>query len=187
MITRPANWSDVREYSAASKLPADAYVCRIIRAEVQNNSYGDCLRIYFDIAEGEYADFYDDKFNADTRDNKKWGGIYRQFIPKDDGSKKDEWTKSNFKALVTSIEKSNRGYTWDWNELSLAGKLVGFIFRNEEWEYNGRSGWSTKPFRPCSVETVYDGDYEIPKGKPLKKTAAPTFAPLNDDDGDLPF
>lgn len=188
MISRPANWSNVREYSSASKLPVGAYVCRIIRAEVQNNSYGNCLLVYFDIAEGEYANFYDDQYNANTRDNKKWRGVYRQFIPKDDGSDKDEWTKSHFKALVTAIEKSNRGYTWDWNEFSLAGKLVGFVFRNEEWAFNGHSGWSVKPFRPCSVDTVIDGDYEIPKDKPLKKAApASTFSAFDDDGGELPF
>ncbi len=64
--------------------------------------------------------------------DKKWKGVIRQFLPKDDGTDNDEWTKSSFKGLTTAFEHSNPGYTWNWEETSLVGKLVGILFRNEE-------------------------------------------------------
>lgn len=201
MINRPKNWDEVREFSDRLKLPVGAYVCKVRQAVVQATDYGEQLCILFDIADGEYAGFYQEDFDANQRKDKKWKGVLRQFIPKDDGSEKDEWTKRSFKGMVTAFENSNRGFAWDWNEKSLAGKEVGIIFRNEEWEYDGKTGWTARPFRATSVDNVADGSYTIPKDKPLKNrltdnyNAVPaaqsaqqtgTFETL-DDDGELPF
>lgn len=197
MINRPKNWDNVQVFSDRPKLPVGAYVCRIKKAVVQNSDYGDQLCILFDIEDGEYAGFYANEFKSNQREDKKWKGVLRQFLPKDDGSEKDEWTKSSFKGLITSIESSNRGYQWNWDENSLAGKEIGIIFRNEEWEYEGKTGWAVRPFRATSVDTVQDGDYTLPKDKPLKNRpadncgAAPTaqssFVPLDDSEEELPF
>lgn len=197
MINRPKNWDNVQVFSDRPKLPVGAYVCRIKKAVVQNSDYGDQLCILFDIEDGEYAGFYANEFKSNQREGKKWKGVLRQFLPKDDGSEKDEWTKSSFKGLVTSIESSNRGYQWNWDENSLAGKEIGIIFRNEEWEYEGKTGWAVRPFRATSVDTVQDGDYTLPKDKPLKNrpadnySAAPTaqssFVSLDDSEEELPF
>lgn len=197
MINRPKNWDDVREFSDRPKLPVGAYVCKVKRAVVQSMDYGDQLCVLFDIVDGEYAGFYQDDFDANQQQDKKWKGVLRQFIPKDDGSEKDEWTKRAFKGMVTAFENSNRGFVWNWNEKELAGKEVGIIFRNEEWEYNGKTGWTVRPFRATSVDNVADGNYTLPKDKPLKSRSvenyaeAPaaqngTFETLNDD-GELPF
>jgi hypothetical protein len=201
MIRKPNNWNEVQEFTDRPKLPLGAYVCKVRRAVIQSNDYGEQLCILFDIAEGEFAGFFDADFKANTRMDKKWKGVLRQFIPKDDGSEKDEWTKSSFKGMVTSFEKSNPGYQWNWDEASLSGKLVGILFRNEEWEYEGKTGWAVRPFRAISVDSVRSGDFTLPKDKPLKnKTAssvADNFNALNDrvnqtfaeseDDGELPF
>lgn len=197
MINRPKNWDNVQAFSDRPKLPVGAYVCRIKKAVVQNSDYGDQLCILFDIEDGEYAGFYANEFKSNQREDKKWKGVLRQFLPKDDGSEKDEWTKSSFKGLVTSIESSNRGYQWNWDENSLAGKEIGIIFRNEEWEYEGKTGWAVRPFRATSVDTVQDGDYTLPKDKPLKNrpadnygvspAAQSNFVPLDDSEEELPF
>ena len=79
----------------------------------------------FDIAEGEYKDFFANDLKAQTGEDKKWKGVLRLWLPKDDGSDKDEVTKSILKGFVTSVEKSNPGYLFDWNEASLAGKQIG--------------------------------------------------------------
>jgi hypothetical protein len=201
MIRKPNNWNEVQEFTDRPKLPLGAYVCKVRRAVIQSNDYGEQLCILFDIAEGEFAGFFDADFKANTRMDKKWKGVLRQFIPKDDGSEKDEWTKSSFKGMVTSFEKSNPGYQWNWDEASLSGKLVGILFRNEEWEYEGKTGWAVRPFRAISVDSVRSGDFTLPKDKPLKnKTASPvadnfnalndrvnqTFAEAEDDDS-FPF
>ena len=102
--------------------------------------------------------------------------------------------------MVTSFEKSNPGYVFDWNEASLVGKKIGIIFRNEEWEYEGKTGWTVRPFKAISVDSVRNGDFTLPKDKPLKKKDGYGYAtsdPLDslssfsvyseEDDGDLPF
>lgn len=200
MIKKPNNWDDVREFSDRQKLPVSAYICRVKKAVVKATDYGEQLCILFDIVDGEYAGYYQEEFDANTQQDKKWKGILRQFIPKDDGSEKDEWTKRSFKGLTAAFEASNRGYIWNWNENSLVGKEIGILFRNEEWDYNGKTGWSVRPFRALSVDRVADGDYTLPADKPLKNkqtetadafpsqhtSTTSTFETL-EDDGQLPF
>ena len=203
MIKRPNNWNEVKEFSDRPKLPLGAYVCRVKKAAVQSTDYGDQLCVLFDICEGEFKDFFNTEFAANTMEDKKWKGVLRQWLPKDDGSEKDEWTKSSFKGMVTSFEKSNPGYQFDWNEASLVGKLIGILFRNEEWEYGGKTGWAVRPFRAISVDSVRSGDFTLPNDKPLKHrpndygftSPAPnaypesfsSFAPIDGADNDLPF
>ena len=109
MIQKPNNWENVRAFSDSRKLPLGAYVCIIKQAIVKQTDYGDQLCILFDISEGEWAGYYQDDFDNNTRDDKKWKGVLRQFLPKNDGSEKDEWAKSMLKGLTTAVEESNRG------------------------------------------------------------------------------
>lgn len=174
MITRPNNWDNVQAYSDFQKLPVGAYVCTIKRAAVQSSDYGVQLCVLIDINAGEYAGYYQEDYNRNQREDKKWKGVLRLWLPKEDGSDKDEWTKSILKGFVTAVEESNRGYTWNWDERTLAKKEIGVLFRNEEWEWDGKSGWSVRPFRAISVDSVEDGNFTIPKDKPLKNKTTST-------------
>lgn len=194
MIRKPSNWNEVQEFTDRQKLPVGAYVCKIKQVRVQDNSFGSQLCMLFDISEGEYANFFKRDFDSNTAQDKKWRGLMRVWLPKDDGSDNDEITKRTFKGMTTAFEKSNPGYAWDWNENSLVGKTVGILFRNEEWEYNGKSGWSARPFRAISADTVRDEEYTLPKDKPLKnkQSAAPSYSNPNNgyeevEDEELPF
>lgn len=195
MIRKPNNWNEVQEFSDRQKLPLGAYVCKVKQAKVVDNDYGSQLALLFDITEGEYAGFFQKDYASNTAQDKKWRGLLRVWLPKDDGSDSDEMTKRTFKGMTTSFEKSNPGYQWDWNENSLVGKTVGILFRNEEWEYNGKSGWAVRPFRAISADTVRDEEYTLPKDKPLKNkqtTAASSYMNPNNgftevDDEELPF
>jgi hypothetical protein len=200
MIKRPNNWNEVKEFTERPKLALGAYVCKVKKAIVQATDYGQQLCILFDIAEGTFKDFFDEDFKANTNQDKKWKGVLRVWIPKDDGSEKDEWTKSSFKGVITSFEKSNPGFQWNWDEASLAGKMIGVLFRQEEWEYNGKHGWAVRPFKALSVDTVRNGEFTIPAEKPLNNKSESSYGAGNyggygnnqtftemDDDGDLPF
>lgn len=176
MITKPKNWENVKAFAERRKLPVGAYVCRIKQSVVKTESYGTQLCLLFDIEDGEFAGYYQDDFDHNQNDDKKWKGVLRYFVPTDDGSERDEWTKSRFKGLITAIEESNRGYVFDWDERSLKGRVLGIVFRNEEWEYDGKTGWTARPFLAISADSVADGTFTIPKDKPLKnKAAAPGF------------
>ena len=167
MIRKPSNWNSVQEFTERKTLPVGAYVCLVKQCHIQPTEYGDQLAILFDICEGEHSGYFTNDYNTSTLENKKWRGVLRQWLPKDDGSDKDETTKRIFKGMVTSFEKSNPGYTFDWNEGSLVGKKVGILFRNEEWEWQGKSGWSVRPLRAMSADSVREGNYTIPDDKPL--------------------
>lgn len=196
MIRRPNNWNEVQEFTDRPKLPLGAYVCKTRRAVIQSNEYGEQLCVLFDIVEGEYSGFFDADFKANTNADKKWKGVLRQWLPKEDGSENDEWTKSALKGMVTAFEKSNPGYQWNWDEASLSGKMIGIIFRNEEWDYKGKIGWTVRPFRATSVDSVRSGDFTLPKDKPLKSivytatdfinSGVQSFAEI-EDDGELQF
>lgn len=203
MIRKPNNWNEVKEFSERAKLPLGAYVCRVRRTTVQTSDYGEQLCILFDICEGSFKDFYQRDYDANNNAERKWKGVLRQWLPKDDGSERDEWTKSSFKGMVTSFEKSNPGFVWNWDEAALAGKLVGILFRNEEWEYEGKTGWTVRPFRAISADGVRSGDFTLPKDKPLKnrsndygftvsgsntyQDSYSGFSQLQDAADDLPF
>lgn len=194
MIRKPQNWEQVQEYTVREKLPVGAYVCKVKQVALQQNSYGQVLCILYDITEGEYINFYNRDFAGQSNGaEKKWRGVIRVWIPQDDGSEKDEKTKRAFKGVVTSFEESNPGYKWNWDENSLVGKTIGVIYREEEWDYNGKTGWTAKPLRCMSAAKVRSGDYTIPDKKPLRgdaydtgNTAASAGAIAVETD-DLPF
>jgi len=199
MIKMSNNWNEVKEFSERTKLPLGAYVCKVKQCRVQDNDYGSQLAILFDIHEGEYKGYYANDFDSQQDQNKKWKGVLRIWLPKEDGSDKDEFTKSVLKGTVTAFENSNLGYTWNWNEKTLEGKLIGILFRNEEWEYDGKSGWAVRPFRAISASSVREGSYTLPKDKPLANkssaSSAPSYLPPSDtngfvkvdEDDELPF
>ena len=194
MIRKPNNWNEVQEYTDRQKLPLGAYVCKVKQCKVVDTDYGSQLAILFDITEGEFAGYFNKDYAANTAQDKKWRGLLRVWIPKDDGSENDEMTKRSFKGMTTAFERSNTGYAWDWNENSLTGKTVGILFRNEEWEYNGKAGWAVRPFRAISADTVRNEEYTLPKDKPLKNKTATAPANPNPNNGfeevtdeDLPF
>ena len=164
-------------------------------AEEVRYDWGSVVVISFDISEGQYKEFFAKDYRANTNDDKKWRGTYRLNIPKDDGSEKDGWTKKTFNNAIWSLEASNPGYHFDWDEKKFKGKKVGVLFRNKEWEMNGNTGWTTECCAFTSVEDIRSGNFTIPKDKPLANksasaSAAPAFGaftPVADDEGDLPF
>lgn len=200
MITRPNNWNEVKEFSERKKLEINAAVVKVRQAAIKSTDYGEQLCILFDIAEGDYTGFYKEDFDGQKPEagkEKKWKGVLRLFLPVDDGSEKDEWTKSTLKGMATAFEKSNPGYQWNWDEKSLAGKLVGILYRDEEWEWNGKTGWAKRPFRAISVESVREGSFTVPNKKSLNRdtnvgytvmySEPNTYPTVDDPDEELPF
>ena len=95
----------------------------------------DVLILKIDICDpDEQAGFYSRKYQKAALEdalNAKWKGFYKITIPTDASEDK---VKSNFKTLITSIEKSNPGYKWTWDEKSLIGKTFGGLFGLEEFK-----------------------------------------------------
>jgi hypothetical protein len=142
------------------------------------------LKLALDIAEGEHKDFFTRRFNSNNKEDKKWGCTYFQMLTNE--------SAGFLKGLVEDIEKSN-GFTWDFDELKLKGKLVGMLFQREEYEKrNGEIGMFTKPFQPRSIQVIREGKFTVPEDKVLFSGSSaqssydvPDFVPVGDED--LPF
>ena len=180
-----------KSVSASEPLPAGGYVAKILNAKVEEYSWGEVLVISFDIAEGEYKDFFSKQYKENTREDKKWKGNFRLTVPQESNQYFDS-QKRSFGNAIWAIEESNPSFRWAWDENALKGKMVGVLFRNFEYDVDGNQGWSTECCTFVSVEDVRTGNFKQPKDKPLRNKAtnnapASNFTVLDDSADDLPF
>ena len=127
------------EFENKERLQLGPHYCKIMKAEVlelktKEGKPFEQLQLRIDIAEpDEQAGFYNKKFQEDAKEdalNAKWKGFYNLTVPEDNS---EEFIKNNFKTLTTSIEKSNPGYKWNWEENTLVGKIFCGVFGLEEF------------------------------------------------------
>lgn len=201
-MQKPKDWDEVKVTRNFPKLPADGYVCKIITAKERTYSSrnGDSftkLEIAFDIIEGEYTNYFQDEFDLQQQEDKRWKGVLRLYYGlKGDGGKQDGWTKSALKGFWAALEASNTGFDvsadddWKFTNLdTFKGKLLGIVFRDEEWDYNGKTGWKAQPCFTIAASAIREGNFEIPKEKPLanKPAASSSSFTVMDESEDLPF
>lgn len=186
---------------AREVLPAGNYIAKILKAEEKTGQLpvmqGDAAKLYieisFDVFEGEHKDFFRRDYSGQDPafGMPKWRGTFRLWEPTGDGSERDGWTKRTFNNAIACIEESNQGYHWDWNEQGLKGKLIGVMFRDKEWAFDGKTGWTTECGALCSTEDIRSGRAKPLKSKPLPQSAgAPGAAGggfTQVDDDELPF
>lgn len=192
------NYDKIEEGGSSSfkHLQAGAYVCKIGGAvdcpdttskigEDGNKSY---IELVFDICEGEYKGYF-------TEQQKAFGGTFQGHVRRYYGNAKSQ---SFFKGFTTSVEKSNKGYKWNWDEKTLVDKKVVIVFRNEE--YISKTGEVKTAVRPCMFRSIDDlkaGNIETPKLRTLEEqhkvrpatspVASAPKNPLDVSDDDLPF
>lgn len=197
------NYNDVPEFTDSFKLPGGAYEVKIIRAEEKEgkdrNGKDYCtLCILFDISDGEYADFYMNKFNSDKKaypETAKFGGVYRLNYP--NGGQFDENNEKRLKTALKRISESNNlkvDFTKEWDGAVLKNCKVGMIFREEEYDYNGYQGMSAKPYSVITLANLKEGKFKLPEPKYLNGSAPSQSSNASsqgyDDmplDDDLPF
>lgn len=192
MIAQYNGFKKEKFAGAREILPAGGYVGKILKVEIMQYSWGKRLQISYDITEGDYKDFFKRDWEANHSEDRKWRGVLKLTLPAGDGSQQDVWKQNAINNLAASLEESNPGYTWDWDETKFKGKALGFLVREFEWAMNdGRSGWSTETSSCTDVESIRNGKFRIPKARPLKNggteaTAAAASAEIEDPDN-LPF
>lgn len=206
MIALPSDYNQAAAYdgSGGPRLVPGGYICKIAGARYEKvntkNGPAQKLVLAFDIAEGEFAGHFDAQFKrAKEQDasKAKWRGTYDCFILTNEGK-----TNPFFKGLIACIDKSNEPFqcvvNGQLNEANLKGKLIGLLFRKEE--YMGSDGKKKETVKACaarSVQTIREGNFEIPEPKLLQgsgggRGAAPSFKPADHgftqvDDDELPF
>lgn len=152
------------------RLPVGGYILKILDAEeTEFKNGGKALKVSFDIAEGEYKGFFANNYKSQTNEDKRWKGTLLMGIPVGDNSEQDNWKANAFKSNIAAIEESNKNYHWDWKEEDLKNKIVGAVFFNKEYDYNGRQGFFTACHSFRSVESIKNGKFKIPKDKLLNK------------------
>ena len=136
------DYESTPEFTESVKLPAGAYEVTIKRAEDSDNA----LCILFDISEGEYKNFFMDKFASDRKnypENAKFKGVYRLWYS--DGSQYAEDNKKRMKTVLKLIKEENKlnvDYSKEWDGAVLKGAKIGMIFRDTEYDYNGHHGFT---------------------------------------------
>ena len=179
------------------QLPKGAYVIKIKNAKEDKWPSGEpVLKIAFDIAEGEYTDFYQKQFDADTREDRKWpfDAVYNLNVP---GDKSPQYVWDNWNTFFADLEDSNGGFVFDGSVKKLTNKVIGGKFANKQNENNGTVydhivlRWS------CVADDVRNGKPgKMPNDKLVKPSAfrqAPSAAPddfINVPDGsedEIPF
>lgn len=152
------NIDAVQEAGESKRLVAGGYVCKYTTVtDVADKEY---LSMEYDIAEGEFKDYYKDLSDRAGF----WGGrCIRSYKEK---------ALPMFKRMCSAVSKSNSGFIFDGNtnadESTLVGKKVGMILGEEE--YIGNDG-SVKTrlyvVRECAVEKIVAGDFKVPELKKL--------------------
>lgn len=179
------NYETVQASSGEFARPtAGGYICKIIDVEdVAMNSKeqgkGDYLRIEYDIADGDFKNYYSEQFE-------RWGGNwYASFIR----SYKQK-ALGMFKHFTNSLENSNKGYQWDWNEKGAIGKYIGLVLGEEEYIANDGSVKTRMYVKDIkTTEQIKSGDFKIPELKKVERpsTPVPAFQSTDDSDDNCPF
>lgn len=180
MLQKPSDWDQAESYDTDfERLPVGGYVVEIKKAEEILTATGKKMfGISFDIAEGDYKDYFTKQYKRDkaremtSGREAKWRGTYRVFEFDTEGK-----TNGQYKAVLVCVEKSNYRYKIEWplNLDTLKGMKVGLLFREEEYEdYTGQVRTSVKACGARTVECIQNGDYNTPAKKSLNKANAIT-------------
>ena len=148
------------------QLPKAAYVIKILSAKVAKMSSGfDQIVIAFDIAEGEYKDFYKNMYDRNTSEDKKWpnDAIFRLTIPYPNCP---DYVVTNYDTFFADLEDSNNGFVFSGDEKSLKGKLIGAKMHIEQSEWNGNVYDHTRMRYTAIADDVRNGKAgQLPKDK----------------------
>ena len=156
------------------QLPAGPYVGKVLKVEIVGDRPNQSLILSLDVADGEYQNFYINKFLAAKAAGSKFGevkykGTYRLRIPNKDNTKDEypETTLKRFNDMIFRFEKSNNGYHWDGDEQKLVNLTVGFSVQDDS--YNGNA--FTRIARLDNAQDVRDGKVKTMRPRQRKGEA----------------
>lgn len=191
MIAKPKDWDTAQAYTGdrGPQMTPGGHICRIMGLRQETSKNGNpMIVIAFDIDEGSELDgFYKARLKEQQKQNSasKWQGVIRFMLYDKSGN-----TNPFFKGFIKSLEESNAGYRWDWDERSAVDKKIGIVFREEEYMQETQIRSSVKAWQARSVQTILDG-VPVPPKKMLQEHGAQPFDPTAGfvavDSDELPF
>lgn len=189
----PLNAHGYQEVKAANpgefvKLPPDGYVCTVVNAEAVYSKKGaPMLVLFLDITEGDFKGYFADltKRSKQFRPDLRWDncGVYRQMLYTN-----DDKASPFFKGLLSLFiaDNSNVKINFDdFEPVSLIGAQLGFVFAEEESDYNGKVTVKVVPKFPKHIADIREGNFKVPelKRKPAQDAPAKDY----DDFGGTPI
>lgn len=164
------------------QLPKGAYVVKIKAAKEEQNRSGNGshLRIAFDIAEGEYRAYYQNQFDRNSSEDKKWpnDAIFRMAVPTDSS---ESWVWDTWNSFFADLEDSNNGFVFNGDPKTLKDKLIGAKMHIEQSEYQGRIYNHTRMKWTCVAADVRNNKAgALPQDKLIATTSV---KPSTDSDG----
>lgn len=176
-----SNWENVQENGQFRKLEPGGYVAQIV--SVTNDENKEYLEVWYDIAQGDFKGYYKEQYEKFNN----WSGkFYRSYKEK---------ALSMFKGFITSVEKSNQNYEWDWDESKLRGKFIGIVLGEEEYipqggKYAGQLRTRAVVTKVTDVNSIRLGNFKVPELKKLKQeepTSTTQPNPFSISDDSMPF
>ena len=126
------NWDNIeaKGMDDFKALPIGAYECKIINAVENHNEQSGktTLKVMVDIAKGEYKDYFKKRYDSNTAIDRKWDNNATKYLAFEGEN------TSFFKGLITTVENSNVGYKWNWDETTLRDKKIVGVFQYEQYE-----------------------------------------------------
>ena len=212
MLQKPRDFDTAASYdSDFERLPVGGYVVEIKRLEETTTPKTNTpmVVVWFDIAEGNYKDFFAKQYRRDkSREvtsgrEARWRGTYNVFPYTNEGL-----TNPSFKGLLVCVEKSNYGFkvSWPLNLELFKGKKVGLLFREEEYEgHDGSVKTSVKACATRTVDCINNEEFNLPAKRLLSRNGSSAsatgtagsvtqnvygsqeYTPVDVDSDDLPF
>ena len=126
------NWDNIeaKGMDDFKALPIGAYECKIINAVENHNEQSGktTLKVMVDIAKGEYKDYFKKRYDSNTAIDRKWDNNATKYLAFEGEN------TSFFKGFITTVENSNVGYKWNWDETTLRDKKIVGVFQYEQYE-----------------------------------------------------
>ena len=126
------NWDNIeaKGMDDFKVLPIGAYECKIINAVENHNeeSGKTTLKVMVDIASGEYKDYFKKRYDSNTAIDRKWDNNATKYLAFEGEN------TSFFKGFITTVENSNVGYKWNWDETTLRDKKIVGVFQYEQYK-----------------------------------------------------
>ena len=126
------NWDNIeaKGMDDFKALPIGAYECKIVNAVENHNEQSGktTLKVMVDIASGEYKDYFKKRYDSNTAIDRRWDNNATKFLAFEGEN------TSFFKGFITTVENSNVGYKWNWEESTLRDKKLVGVFQYEEYE-----------------------------------------------------
>ena len=160
-MQKPSGWDEAQAATGgqAPKPNAGGYVLGVVKIDETPSKAGEeMLTLFLDIARGPFKNHYrelGDKLGKDC---------YLRYYQMTQTEKGVPF----FKGMITSFEKSNPGFDWQWDAKALVKRLVGANLRDEEYvNSKGEHRLGLKIAHLCSIETVDSGTLPILEPKML--------------------